>query len=1065
MPSFRRSLLVLIVLATAPFWPALVGNGRAQAPPAGVAPAAAGCGSSVTPEEAARMREQLARGEIGRVPVNPAPPPYCVPIAGHIVRRSDGTGGMSLSQYFQSIDDANTYFAGTGIQFYSLGIDYIDDDFFYSGIQTQADIDALRSTNVVADAINVYYTPTLPGLCGISSFTFSSVQGIVMNNACSGVPWDPSTMPHEIGHYFNLYHTHETAFGAEFVDGSNCNTAGDLLCDTPADPNLSGVVTSAPSCTYVGTATDGHGDPYSPDPHQIMSYATALCRDTFSPQSQTKAVNTLLTSRSNLLSRGCNPVGSATITAVTPAYGFADQTRDVTITGTNLGTFTTVDFGADVTVNSTTAISSTELVVNVTIPVTAALGPRNVIVDNAFAPDTLVGGFEVRDTPVHYVSATGAALYPYGSPADAANRIEDALAAASAGDTVKVDSAAVGAMTLIVDRPVTLSGGWVSGFTARPTGVRTRVTLVGNVQLSGPGGTLRLEHFVIENGQGSLGLSPATGKWGGGVQLINTTGEIRDCEIRNNTSNTSPDYGGGGGVFVLSSTFTIADCSIHDNTGTVGGGVYAFKSTGTISQTVFAGNVANNPGINQPEGAHLAIDSSTVTVSACTFTGGSGARDGGAVWSRGSTVTLDACSVTGTSASFDGGGVFVRGGAMTVTATTFSGCKSNLFGGAIGSEDTGTGLALDGVSIDSCSAVIGGGVYASGAALDVAHLLVRRCSASSGGGGLYLSSCTGTARNMTLHADSAGTGAGGITLVSGSARVFNTIVSGSIGHGISCTSPGSTVDHTLVFGSTGSDFDACTSDPSWIVADPLFADAGGGDYHLLLDSPAIDAGDPDPLLGLTDPDGGRADLGYYGAGTAPMDRPARPTGLTASLVSGASVLSWSRNAEPDVAYYAVYCDTVAGFTPSAANRVATTPDTTWSLGVLTDTLYCVVSAVDTSGYAGGYSDPVTSAPATATPVLPAKPLRTALEPAVPNPFNPTTTIGFSLAERAHVRLVVFDVSGRRVRTLVDATRAPAHYRVTWDGRTDRGARVASGVYFYRLEAGAFRSTRKMVLLK
>ncbi len=1061
----RTSSLVFLVLslAIAPF---LVGDAHTQSSPAGFVPADAGCGSSVTPEEAARYRELLARGQIDRVPLNPPPPPYCVPIAGHIVRRSNGTGGMSLSQYYQSIDDANTYFAGTGIQFYSLGVDYIDDDFFYSGIQTQADIDALRSTNVVADAINVYYTPTLPGLCGISSFTFSSVQGIVMNNSCSGVPGDPTTMPHEIGHYFNLYHTHETAFGTEFVDGSNCSSAGDLLCDTPADPNVFGQVSSYPACTYVGGATDPHGDPYNPDTHQIMSYSSGLCRDNFSPQSQAKAVNTLLTLRSNLLSRGCNPLGNATIASTTPAYGFVDQTRDVTITGTNLGTFTSVDFGPGVTVNSTSAPTTTQLIVNITISAGATPGMRDVIVNNTFAPDTLVAGFEVRATPVHYVSAGGTPLYPYASPAEAAARIEDALAAAGVGDTVKVDSAGIAGTTLIVDKPVTLSGGWVSGFSSRPAGVRTRLTLSGNVQVSGTGGTTRLEHFVVENGSGSLGLDPATGKWGGGVMLVNTTAEIRDCEIRNNTANTAPDYGGGGGVFALNSTFTIDGSSIHDNAGTLGGGLCAFRSSGTVVSTSFAGNVASNLGINQPEGAHAAIDSSDVTFTSCTFTGGADARDGGALWCNGSTVVVDGCTIEGTSASFSGGAIYAGGGSLTLRGgSVIRGATSAVFGGGVSIEGTGAAFVVDGCTVDSCSAALGGGVYASGAALDVAHLLVRRNSATSGGGGMYLSACSGTARNMTLDANSSGSGAGGIAATGGSVRIFNSIVYASTGNGISCLSPGTQVDHTLVFGSSGVDFDACTSDPSWISADPLFVDAAGGDYHLSLDSPAIDAGDPDPLLALTDPDGGRADLGYYGAGTGPMDRPTRPTGVTSSQNAGATVLTWSRNPEPDVAYYAVYCDTVSGFTPSAATRVGTPTDTTWTLGVLADTLYCVVSAVDTSGYAGGFSVEVASTPSAATPVLPGTPLRTALEPAVPNPFNPTTTIRFSVAHRAHVRLVVFDVSGRRVRTLVDDTRAPARYRVTWNGRTDRGARVASGVYFYRLEADGVQQTRKMVLLK
>jgi hypothetical protein len=94
-----------------------------------------------------------------------------------------------------------------------------------------------------------------------------------------------------------------------------------------------------------------------------------------------------------------------------------------------------------------------------------------------------------------------------------------------------------------------------------------------------------------------------------------------------------------------------------------------------------------------------------------------------------------------------------------------------------------------------------------------------------------------------------------------------------------------------------------------------------------------------------------------------------------------------------------------------------------------------------------------------------KPTRYALEPNRPNPFNPATTIGYDLPQSVKSRLVIYDVKGVQVRELVDAKQPAGHHMVTWDGRSDAGAPVASGVYFYRLKAGAFVETRKMVLLK
>lgn len=83
----------------------------------------------------------------------------------------------------------------------------------------------------------------------------------------------------------------------------------------------------------------------------------------------------------------------------------------------------------------------------------------------------------------------------------------------------------------------------------------------------------------------------------------------------------------------------------------------------------------------------------------------------------------------------------------------------------------------------------------------------------------------------------------------------------------------------------------------------------------------------------------------------------------------------------------------------------------------------------------------------------------------PNPFNPTTTIDYMLPTRSRVRLMIYNLLGRRIRVLVDKDRPAGQYRVTWDGLTDAGLVAASGVYLYRLEAGDYRESRKMILLK
>lgn len=83
----------------------------------------------------------------------------------------------------------------------------------------------------------------------------------------------------------------------------------------------------------------------------------------------------------------------------------------------------------------------------------------------------------------------------------------------------------------------------------------------------------------------------------------------------------------------------------------------------------------------------------------------------------------------------------------------------------------------------------------------------------------------------------------------------------------------------------------------------------------------------------------------------------------------------------------------------------------------------------------------------------------------PNPFNPSTLIRFVLPQSGPARLAVYNILGHRVRTLVEGVQKAGEQRIMWDGRDDDGAAVASGIYFYRLEAGGFTQTRRLTLLR
>jgi flagellar hook assembly protein FlgD len=83
----------------------------------------------------------------------------------------------------------------------------------------------------------------------------------------------------------------------------------------------------------------------------------------------------------------------------------------------------------------------------------------------------------------------------------------------------------------------------------------------------------------------------------------------------------------------------------------------------------------------------------------------------------------------------------------------------------------------------------------------------------------------------------------------------------------------------------------------------------------------------------------------------------------------------------------------------------------------------------------------------------------------PNPFNPLTTICFGVKKRGQVSLRIYDTAGRLVVTLIDREKPAGRYEVVWSGSDGAGNTVASGIYFYKLVAGDFVQTKKMVLLR
>lgn len=191
-------------------------------------------------------------------------------IIAYIVRDSLGDPGITQQQVFEAIDSANKDFAPICLSFIVCDFVYVD-NFQYDNYHIAPNPDTLDDEK---EMLTLYYRPAIINMYFVKDITTSPECG---HAYMPGSPWDlvvikkeclpTKTISHELGHFFGLYHTFENP--GELVDGSNCTSSGDQLCDTPADPK--GTVDA--SCKFTGPVfKDANGDWYFPPVDNIMSY-------------------------------------------------------------------------------------------------------------------------------------------------------------------------------------------------------------------------------------------------------------------------------------------------------------------------------------------------------------------------------------------------------------------------------------------------------------------------------------------------------------------------------------------------------------------------------------------------------------------------------------------------------------------------------------------------------------------------------------------------------------------------------------------------------------------------
>ncbi|MCB2229077.1 T9SS type A sorting domain-containing protein [bacterium] len=204
---------------------------------------------------------------------------------------------------------------------------------------------------------------------------------------------------------------------------------------------------------------------------------------------------------------------------------------------------------------------------------------------------------------------------------------------------------------------------------------------------------------------------------------------------------------------------------------------------------------------------------------------------------------------------------------------------------------------------------------------------------------------------------------------------------------------------------------------------------------------------PDPVSFVLSPEGVLSFAGPYNLGAVRIvfDGTCQVEDELASMD-----LAWRTDGDSTIALIYTY-DTVG--TGASGNLVRVTGDC------------ATIRSVEAANFSGRAIQCVFDTPTDVGDPTSNLPEHFALEQNYPNPFNPTTTIEFAMPEAAHVSIEVYNIMGRRVRSLVTSYLPAGYHSIIWDGRDQSGAPVASGVYLYRIDAGTFIASRKMLLLK
>jgi len=607
---------------------------------------------------------------------------------------------------------------------------------------------------------------------------------------------------------------------------------------------------------------------------------------------------------------------------------------------------------------------------------------------------------------------------------------------------------------------------------------------------SEPGGTMTTSTPVLEN----LIITDNHSHNGGGLTVFRQSGPtLTNVIVSNNTATAF-----GGGIFSYVSNITMTDVTVSENEAFEhhGGGIMFACSGGTITNASISNNnsgmngggvfttgtftIGNTEVSNSPEwtmvnsmisgnsaewngGAVGLWDGVIPSLSNVTISGNSAEGNGGGFWVMNSNPTMVDVAITENESINLGGGMFIYGQSNPLLTHCIISNNTASHGGGISIEESNATLTHVTISNNNCFipyssyyySADGGGLHLYYSSPSLTHVEITGNSVGDYGGGMSLTSSNPVLTNVTISGNTAYDG-GGIELYDNSdITLVNSIIWDNSPQSIMMWN--SNADAAIT---TYSDIEGGWDGEGNIDANPLFTDANNGDFTLQVGSPCIDAGTAD-----TDGDGDE-DITDY-SGTAPdmgaFEYSNSVTGLQYTIEGQSVTLTW--DPVPDVQYYKLERSTDSEFTTDVeSSYLQTNSYTDDDLEFNTEYFYRVSANVN--GLWTDYSN-VVSVTLEYVNIAGANDIPTVykVHQNHPNPFNPVTTLRYDLPEDGLVNITVYDVMGRVVRTLVNMEQNAGFKSIQWNATNNEGQPVSAGLYLYTIQAGGFRQTKKMVLLK